>query len=221
MPQAIPIPQPTKKAKVSQNLPTNFPDEPYLKAISVAPRKSVSGNSNLAQCGRAFNIILAEASSSSYLLLDGFPHTERCASLWKFAVSVSSVKLAVDTRNDDEPFLDLHATGVEIHLFEYINQEKLLDLNQQLGRYPEQLPPELNTQERPIAIAIYEQRLLTSKYIRVGDQFVNRPREPELLPADQIGVTQMLSSLRPALTARAKGIDARKISLPEDPSDAS
>jgi hypothetical protein len=183
------------------------------KQESITGGKDRFQNSNLAQYKRVVNTIIDEGGISPHLLLDGFLHTENCASLWIFSPTARGGELDISTAYGEEPCLSFRDAGVEIYLFEKMERGKLLELNSRLGRNPDTCPEELETQWKPFVHSIFERRVITSKIIPAGMRSVKSTRDPDIIPGDHKGMTEMLSSLQPALEARARGALARIVEV--------
>lgn len=164
-------------------------------------------HSLLAQYKRVLNTVILEGSAKPYLLLDGFLHNENCASLWKFDGEGKVNSLEITHSDDGKPCISFNDSGIEIYLFDKMDHAKRLALNEQLGRRAALLVEDLETLGRPLVCFIHEHRLLTSKLHSLGKRIVKSLRDPDIIPADRKGMTQMLSSLRPALAARARGAE--------------
>jgi len=178
-------------------------------------------DSNLAQYLTVVNSIIAAGSTRPYLLLlDGFIHSDECASLWKFDSRKKNIELQLTSIGGGEPSIFFYNSGVEIYIFGKLEREKLLKYNELFGANPESYPTEeLDTLNKPLVRDIYEHRVgvvaNTLKHVRPGRR--GERWEPEVktldpfeIPGDHMGVKQMLSSLQPALEARARSAEALK-----------
>ena len=172
--------------------------------------KGEVNRSNLAQYRRVINTIISGAATSPYLLLDGFLHTENCSSLWRFDSGGLVHVLEITNCADSRPCISLSNSGVEIYLFWKMEHAKLRALNERLGWELDRLPDELNTLDRPLVDSMNEHLLLTTRRLSLGNRTVTSLRDPDLISVDQKGMTKMLSSLQPALEARARGVQLRQ-----------
>lgn len=196
-----------------------------VEAKGTAPEaEEEEDDSALAQYLAALNTIIAAGSQQGYLLLDGFLHTDDCASLWVFdkkkAVGKDGIELKIRDFGGSEPYIILENDGVHIYLLPKMDRARLLELNERLGR-GRGLPAELSVDDKPRVQFIYEHRLQTRrKTVTKKKVSGNRTREitkdvDEVLDISQApeGIAAMFASLRPGLEARAKYADALKKSV--------
>ncbi|MPZ44341.1 MAG: hypothetical protein GEV05_13220 [Betaproteobacteria bacterium] len=173
----------------------------------------------LAEYAVLLDAVVAAGSTHRWLLLDGFLHSADCASLWLFDPKKLGERagsaIQVEQLLDDEPYIILVNSGVEIFLFEKIAPEKLLALNEHLGASLD-LPPQLDYAARPQVRFVYAERIqtvaeTTSQRPRSGGRTREvRKRTDASLPIakDYAGIAAMLESLRPALAALARNTEA-------------
>jgi hypothetical protein len=177
------------------------------------PEKDTTDESNLAQYLVMLNSVIAAGSSGRYLLLDGFLHTDDCASLWKFDATEKTGELSIQTLLDEERYIDLRKTGVEIYILPKMALAELIALNKKLGENPDLYAKDLDAKEKPLVRLIYEYRIQTvttgTKTVRKGKR--GERQEPVEIPSEieisgNQGVKAMLDSLRAALAARAQSV---------------
>jgi hypothetical protein len=184
-----------------------------------APEAEEEDDSALAQYLLALNAVVAAGSGRGYLLLDGFLHTDDCASLWVFnqekAAQKDGIALEISDFGGGAPYIIPDGAGVQIYLLPKMERAKLLELNEQLGRSPG-LPAELRTDDKPRVQFIYEHRLQTRQMVTKTaggkrPRAIRREEDGELaITRAPEGIAAMFDSLRPALEARAKYADTLK-----------
>lgn len=163
--------------------------------------------------------IVAGGLAYPALVLDGFLHTDDCASFWTFDNSVKDIQLEISIDPfTKKPYITLTNSGVQIYILDKIGLEKLVDLNTKIGNNPDTEHPELATQNRPRIVNIYEHHLETVVTRTIAAPTKRNPERTKTveekseiaIPGTHEGIQHLMNSLQPALVARAASAENLK-----------